>query len=68
MPYIEEVAELDEGGGTDGPYPILTGDYSDVPKWESVRLVPGTELEKPTPVFTKLDPSIVDEEIERLNA
>ncbi len=68
MPYIEEVAELDEGGATDGPYPILTGDYSDVPKWESVPLVPGTVLEKPTPVFTKLDPSIVDEEIERLNA
>jgi methionyl-tRNA synthetase len=69
MPYIEEVADLDEGeGATDGPYPILTGDYSDVPKWESVPLVPGTALEKPVPVFTKLEPSIVDEEIERLNA
>lgn len=69
MPYIEEVADLDEGeGATDGPYPILTGDYSDVPKWESVPLVPGTVLEKPVPVFTKLEPSIVDEEIERLNA
>ncbi|GAA2169532.1 methionine--tRNA ligase [Glycomyces rutgersensis] len=69
MPFIEEVADLDEGqGATDGPYPILTGDYSDVPKWESVPLVPGTVLEKPTPVFTKLEPSIVDEEIERLNA
>jgi methionyl-tRNA synthetase len=33
-----------------------------------VPLVPGTVLEKPTPVFTKLEPSIVDEEIERLNA
>jgi methionyl-tRNA synthetase len=68
MPFIEEVEELDEGGATDGPYPILTGDYSDVPKWESVPLVPGTVLEKPVPVFTKLEPSIVDEEIERLNA
>jgi methionyl-tRNA synthetase len=68
MPFIEEVEELDEGGATDGPYPILTGDYSDVPKWESVPLVPGTALEKPVPVFTKLEPSIVDEEIERLNA
>jgi methionyl-tRNA synthetase len=68
MPYIEEVADLDEGGVTDGAYPILTGDYSDVPKWESVPLVPGTALEKPVPVFTKLEPSIVDEEIERLNA
>ncbi|HEX2143880.1 MAG TPA: methionine--tRNA ligase [Glycomyces sp.] len=68
MPYIEEVTDLDEGGATEGEYPILTGDYSDVPKWESVPLVPGTVLEKPTPVFTKLEPSIVDEEIERLNS
>jgi methionyl-tRNA synthetase len=68
MPRIEEVDDLDGGGQTDGPYPILTGDYSDVPKWESVPLVPGTVLEKPTPVFTKLEPTIVDEEIERLNA
>ncbi|MEV3935623.1 methionine--tRNA ligase [Glycomyces sp. NPDC049804] len=68
MPHIEEVADLDEGGATAGPYPILTGDYSATPKWESVPLVPGTVLEKPTPVFTKLEPSIVDEEIERLNA
>ena len=68
MPRIEEVDDLDEGGATDGPYPILTGDYSDVPKWESVPLVPGTALEKPTPVFTKLEPQIVEEEIERLNA
>jgi methionyl-tRNA synthetase len=68
MPRIEEVDDLDEGGQTDGPYPILTGDYSNVPKWESVPLVPGTALEKPTPVFTKLEPTIVEEEIERLNA
>jgi methionyl-tRNA synthetase len=69
MPRIEEVAALDEGAGaTDGPYPILTGDYSDVPKWESVPLVPGTPLDKPVPVFAKLEPSIVDEEIERLNS
>jgi methionyl-tRNA synthetase len=68
MPRIEEVDDLDEGGQTDGPYPILTGDYSNVPKWESVPLVPGTALEKPTPVFTKLEPAIVEEEIERLNA
>lgn len=68
MPRIEEVDDLDEGGQTGGPYPILTGDYSDVPKWASVPLTPGTPLEKPVPVFTKLEPAIVDEEIERLNA
>jgi methionyl-tRNA synthetase len=68
MPHIEEVTDLDEGGATMGTYPILTGDYSSVPKWESVPLAAGTPLEKPTPVFAKLEPSIVDEEIERLNA
>ncbi|MEU6858378.1 methionine--tRNA ligase [Glycomyces sp. NPDC046736] len=68
MPRIEEVADLDEGGATDGPYPILTGDYTEVPAWESVPLAPGTPLAKPVPVFTKLEPSIVEEEIERLNS
>ncbi|GAB3998095.1 hypothetical protein GCM10029992_22950 [Glycomyces albus] len=68
MPRIEEVDDLDDGGATDGPYPILTGDYSQAPAWESVPIRAGTPLEKPTPVFAKLDPSIVDEEIERLDA
>ncbi|HLU26964.1 MAG TPA: methionine--tRNA ligase, partial [Glycomyces sp.] len=68
MPRIEEVADLDEGGATEGTYPILTGDYSNVPKWESVPVRSGTPLEKPVPIFAKLDPSIVDEEIERLNS
>jgi methionyl-tRNA synthetase len=31
-------------------------------------VVPGTKVEKPTPVFTKLDPSVVDEELARLAA
>ncbi|QSB04882.1 methionine--tRNA ligase [Natronoglycomyces albus] len=68
MPRIEEVTDLDEGGavGNDGRYSILTGDYSDVPAWESVPITVGTPLRKPTPLFTKLDPSIVDEELERL--
>ncbi|WP_211116420.1 methionine--tRNA ligase [Glycomyces buryatensis] len=68
MPRIEEVEDLDDGGATDGVYPILTGDYSNVPKWESVPVTAGTPLEKPTPIFTKLEPSIVEEEIERLNS
>ncbi len=28
----------------------------------------GTPVEKPTPVFTKLDPSVVEEELARLGA
>ena len=64
MPHIEEVEDLDGGA----PYPIITGDYSGFPAWERKPIVPGTAVVKPTPVFTKLDPSVVDEELERLAA
>ncbi|WP_198587167.1 methionine--tRNA ligase [Glycomyces xiaoerkulensis] len=66
MPRIEQVDDLDSGGATEGSYPILTGDYSGAPPWESVPVAAGTPLEKPTPMFAKLDPSIVDEELARL--
>jgi methionyl-tRNA synthetase len=64
MPRIEEVDDLDGGNG----YPIITGDYSAVTPWQRRPLVPGTPVGKPTPVFTKLDPSVVDEELARLAA
>ncbi|GGN56359.1 methionine--tRNA ligase [Actinoplanes lobatus] len=62
MPRIEEVEDLDGGPG----YPVLTGDYKVGARWESVPLVPGTPLAAPTPVFRKLDPSVVEEELARL--
>lgn len=62
MPAIVEVEDLDGGAG----YPVLTGDYTTGTRWESVKVVAGTPLATPTPVFTKLDPSIVDEELARL--
>jgi methionyl-tRNA synthetase len=64
MPQLIEVDDLDGGAG----YPILTGDYTGVPAWERHAIVVGTPVAKPTPVFTKLDPSVVEEELERLNA
>jgi len=64
MPSIVEVSDLD--GGPD--YPILTGDYTGGARWESVPIEAGRELQPPTPVFRKLDPSIVDEELARLEA
>ncbi len=48
-----------------GPYPVITGDYSGVPEWKRHPVVVGTPIGKPKPVFTKLDPGIVEEELER---
>ncbi len=67
MPVIEQVDELepDNGAGLT-TYPVITGDYSDTPVWESRPIVVGTPIAKPTPVFTKLDPSVVEEELARV--
>jgi methionyl-tRNA synthetase len=64
QPQVEEVADLDDGS----PYPIITGRYDEAQAgWGSTPLAPsGTPLAPPTPIFTKLDPSIVDEELRRL--
>ncbi|GIE27826.1 methionine--tRNA ligase [Actinoplanes italicus] len=62
MPRIEEVEDLDGGPG----YPILTGDYTTGARWESVPITAGTPLAAPKPVFRKLDPSVVEEELARL--
>lgn len=62
MPQLVEVEDIDGGD----PYPIITGDYSKVRSWGSVDVVPGTPIEKPKPVFVKLDESVVEEELERL--
>jgi methionyl-tRNA synthetase len=61
MPRIDEVDE--DGGPT---YPVITGDYDAAARWESRAITPGTPLSTPKPLFTKLDSSIVDEELARL--
>lgn len=62
MPELRDAEDLDGGPG----YPILTGDYTGVPAWGRRPIVVGTPIAKPTPVFTKLDTAIVDEELARL--
>ncbi|MEQ4301037.1 methionine--tRNA ligase [Plantactinospora sp. B6F1] len=62
MPSIVEVDDLDGGPS----YPVLTGDYTVGARWESVPVEAGRPLAAPKPVFRKLDPSIVDEELARL--
>jgi methionyl-tRNA synthetase len=62
---VDEVSE--EGG--DAPYPVITGDYGAAKvaaRWEHTPVTPGTPLAAPVPLFTKLDPSVADEELARL--
>jgi methionyl-tRNA synthetase len=61
MPRIENVNE--DGGPS---YPVITGDYDSTFRWESRPVTAGTPLAVPAPLFTKLDPSVVDEELGRL--
>jgi methionyl-tRNA synthetase len=64
MPEVVEAEDLDGGPA----YPIITGDYTGAARWERRAVVPGTPVAKPTPIFTKLDPALVDEELARLEA
>jgi len=46
---------------------VLTGDYASLRgKWAPTSLRPGQKLREPEPLFRKLDPSIVDEELRRM--
>ena len=65
MPHLLEVSGLD-AADAHRRYPVITGDYSATPRWESRPVVVGTPVTKATPVFTKLDESIVDEELARV--
>jgi len=52
-----EISEVTEVGGPD--YPVIMGDYAnELARWESRQIVSGTPLERPTPLFTKLDEAL----------
>jgi methionyl-tRNA synthetase len=61
MPRLDTVDE--EGGPS---YQVITGSYDHSPRWESRPITAGTPLSVPTPLFAKLDPSVIDEELGRL--
>ncbi|HET6877701.1 MAG TPA: methionine--tRNA ligase [Jatrophihabitans sp.] len=64
---MPDLVELDEETAVGSPsYSVLMGDYDTGARWESSPIEVGRELAPPKPVFTKLDPSIVDEELARL--
>jgi methionyl-tRNA synthetase len=81
MPFSSQVLhELLGHGGTiagelefsiveeDGQvHEVLTGDYTDwIGEWKPSELPPGQTLQEPRPLFEKLDPRIVDEELARM--
>jgi methionyl-tRNA synthetase len=67
---MPELVEVDEPTATGSPsYSVLTGDYTTArASWASMPLAVGTPLAPPKPVFTKLDPSVVEDELARLAA
>ncbi|MFL6120334.1 methionine--tRNA ligase [Actinophytocola sp.] len=56
QPRVEDVEDLDVPGRIN---PILTGDYAgEGARWESTPIEVGRPLEKPSPLFPKLDPKL----------
>ena len=64
QPELREVEDLDGGPG----YPVLMGDYATEAVWARRPIRVGQRLDKPVPLFTKLDPSVVETERARLEA
>jgi len=64
MPQLIEVDEATAPGSPS--YSVLSGHYDTGARWESAPIEVGRAIAPPTPVFTKLDPSVVDEELARL--
>jgi methionyl-tRNA synthetase len=64
---MPDLVEVDEPTAAGSPsYSVLTGDYETGARWASAPIDVGRPLDPPTPVFTKLDPSVADEELARL--
>jgi methionyl-tRNA synthetase len=60
-----EFREIEEEG--EDQHTILTGDYSGwIRRWEPSELPAGQKLREPEPLFRKLEPSIVADELARL--
>jgi methionyl-tRNA synthetase len=63
---MPEVIETNDSAVGSADYAVITGDYDTGVRWESTPIEVGRPIATPTPVFTKLDPSVVDEELARL--
>ena len=64
---MPEVAEVDDLDLPDRRYPIIRGDYSAAQgTWLRKDVVAGTPIPAPSPIFEKLDDSIVEDELARM--
>ncbi|RSX53372.1 methionine--tRNA ligase [Bifidobacterium dolichotidis] len=64
MPHIEEVTDLDDPSFS---YPIITGDYvlgENVHPWARETVEVGAAVAKPKPIFAKIPPEVVQEELD----
>lgn len=66
MPQLRQVDDLDEVPSRS--YPVITGEYSRTPRWSSRPVDVGATVTKPTPLFAKLDESVIEDELGRLAA
>ena len=64
QPELREVDDLDGGPS----YPVLMGDYDTAAVWKSLPIKVGAPISPPTHLFAKLDPSVVTDELRRLEA
>ena len=62
QPSLVDVDDLDGGPS----YPVLMGEYDATPRWGRRDIEPGFAVSPPTPLFAKLDPSVVDDELARM--
>jgi methionyl-tRNA synthetase len=66
---MPDLVEIDEPTAPGTPsYTVLMGEYDTGARWESTPIEVGRPISPPTPIFTKLDPSIVEDELARLEA
>jgi methionyl-tRNA synthetase len=60
-----ELRDVEEDGSV---HRVLTGDYESwIGGWEPSRLEPGQRVDEPRPLYKKLDPGVVDEELARMD-
>jgi methionyl-tRNA synthetase len=59
-----ELREYEEEGGV--RHRVQGNEYDSTPRWYPSALAPGTPLREPSPLFKKIDPGVVEEELRRM--